>query len=367
MIQPWLRYVSRRAAPKKIDLLIRGCNLHCPMCSMNANSRDLPQILRDYPGASTEPELGIEEYKRIFRGLGHWKPIVSIGGGEPMTFDQMIELITFLRRELGFPVILTTNGTLFGEKEIKAFVESGANITVSIDGMKETHDRIRGHGAFQKATGLLRELVKRRPLIKQQGKLFSLFALHEANYGDTLAVVRLLLEDIGIDSLTISFLVFSTAKILDKHQEWVKTRRLPPEYEISIPRGGVFNRDSLRRIDFNAIWEMKQTIEAKYPKVRFEPDFKGLEDLKRYFLMDEVMPRYFGQFCSPANQEMVLLSNGDVLFFPGCFEIKLGNVRETALQDIWNGKKLEGIRKTLSSDLSPICSHCCGNRIEKHL
>ena len=72
----------------KINLLFRGCNLRCPMCSMNANRADLPQILRDYPGASTGPELTLDEYKRVFPPLKKQKPIVSIGGGEPFLNQQ---------------------------------------------------------------------------------------------------------------------------------------------------------------------------------------------------------------------------------------------------------------------------------------
>jgi organic radical activating enzyme len=65
---------------------------------MNANNPKIPQILWDYHGASVGPELTLEEYKKMFRDLEHWRPVISIGGGEPMTFPPMIELIAFLKR-----------------------------------------------------------------------------------------------------------------------------------------------------------------------------------------------------------------------------------------------------------------------------
>ena len=57
----WQRFRRPAGTLKKIGLLIRGCNLACPMCSMNVNNKDVPQILRDYPGASRGGELSLAD------------------------------------------------------------------------------------------------------------------------------------------------------------------------------------------------------------------------------------------------------------------------------------------------------------------
>jgi MoaA/NifB/PqqE/SkfB family radical SAM enzyme len=367
MIECWLRSISRRVPLKKIDLLIRGCNLRCPMCSMNANNREWPQILQDYPDASGGPELSLDEAIRAFQRIKRWRPVVSIGGGEPMTWAPMLDLIAFLRLELNLPVGLTTNGTLFDEGKIQTFARTGAGITVSIDGMEETHDRIRGAGNFRKATGLLQKLVELRRQGKHPGGIYSLFALHQHNYKEVPEVVHFLLDDLGVDALTISFLVFSTPEILEKHRRWVEARGLPETFEIRIPRGGVYTRGVLEGMDFEKIWQDMETLRARNQRLRFEPDFRTLEHLKRYFLTDDLMPDYFRQFCLPTRQEIVVLSNGDVLFMPGCFQIKIGNVRERGLDEMWKGNEMRALRKILGSDLSPVCAHCCANRVEKHL
>lgn len=337
------------------------------MCSMNANNREWPQILQDYPGVSNGPELTLHEAIQAFQPVKRWQPVVSIGGGEPMTWTPMLDLIAFLRLELNLPVGLTTNGTLFDEGKIQAFAETGAGITVSIDGMEETHNRIRGVGNFRKATHLLQRLLELRREGRHPGGVYSLFALHQQNYREVPEVVRFLLDDMDIDSLTISFLVFSTPEILEKHQRWVRARGLDETFDIHIPRGGVHTREAFERMDFEKIWEDLKTLRGQYQKVRFEPDFRTLEHLKRYFLTDELMPDYFRQFCLPTRQEIALLSNGDILFMPGCFQIKIGNVREKGLDEIWKGKEMRKFRKILGTHLSPICAHCCANRVEKHL
>ena len=359
--------ISNRLPLKKVDFLVRNCNLHCPMCSMNANNAEWPQILRDYPDASGGPDLSLNEAIRAFQHVKHWRPVVSIGGGEPMTWPPMLDLIAFLRLELNLPVGLTTNGTLFDEGKIQTFAETEAGITVSIDGMEETHDRIRGAGNFRKSTNVLQKLVELKRQGKHSGRVYSLFALHQQNYREVREVAHFLLDNLGIDALTISFLVFSTPDILEKHRGWVKARGLPETFEIRIPRGGVYIRDVLERMDFEKIWHDMETLRTSYQGVRFEPNFRTIEDVKRYFLTDDLMPEYFGQFCLPTRQEIVLLSNGDVLFMPGCFQIKMGSVREKGLDEIWKGKEMGELRRILESNLSPICAHCCGNRVEKHL
>jgi MoaA/NifB/PqqE/SkfB family radical SAM enzyme len=367
MIKQLMQIVSPRFPLKKVDFLVRHCNLRCPMCSMNVNNREWPQILQDYPGASHGPELRLDEALQAFRRVKRWRPVVSIGGGEPMTWPPLLDLIAFLRLELHLPVALTTNGTLFAEREIQAFVETGAGITVSIDGMEETHDRIRGAGAFRKATDLLQRLLELRRQERHPGGVYSLFAFHQENYREVPEVVRFLLDDMGIDSLTISFLVFSTPEILEKHQRWVEAKGLPKTFEIRIPRGGVYNREVLERMDFEGIWKTLKTLRGQYQRLKFEPDFRSLEHLKRYFVTDELMPEYFRRFCLPTRQEIAMLSNGDVLFMPGCFQIKIGNVREKGLDEIWKGKEMRALRKILGNNLSPVCAHCCANRVEKHL
>lgn len=362
------RIFRHKSKIKKINLLFRGCNLCCPMCSMNANRADLPQILRDYPGASPGPELTIEEYKRVFLSLKKQKPIVSIGGGEPFLFKDITQLVLFLTGELQWTVGITTNATLLNQDILDALAPSGCGLTLSLDGLQATHDRIRGEGCFQKVTDTLRALMQMRRSNAFRSGVSALFVLHQNNYRETASVAELLLDDLRIDALTVSSLIFSTPEILKQHEDWRSTRNLDDRYAIHTPKGGVFARNELERMDFDDIWNTKRRLQKRYgSRLAFQPDFHSKDDLKQYFLTNELMPEYFGARCQPARQEIALLSNGDTLFFPGCFEIKLGNVREAPLQTIWEGRLRREIRDVLSEQLSPICAHCCANRAEKHL
>ena len=114
---------------------------------------------------------------------------------------------------------------------------------------------------------------------------------------------------------------------------------LGEKYEINIPHGGVDDKFDLQ-MDYEKIWETKEMLKHRYPQIRYEPDFESLNDLKDYFLANKVQENYFGTSCNPSRTTMTLLSNGDILFYPYCFEIKMGNVLQSSPREIWNGKSI---------------------------
>ena len=350
---------------KRINLLIQACNLTCPMCSMNVNNKEIGQVLIDYPGATKGPQLNLEEYKKFFEQLKPLKPAVSISGGEPMLFRHMTELIEYLKYNCEITVGMTTNGTLFNADKLERISRAASSITVSIDGLKEKHDEIRGKGNFDITINNINSLLELKNKGIAKSQIASLFCLHEGNYTSAEETADYLLGEIGIEHLTISFVIFSTIDTLKKHTEWVRMKSLPEYMDIKLTRGGYSSRADFSRLEFEEIFNIKERLKSRYKNIRFEPDFKSIQDIKKYFLTDDVMDQYFATYCRPSFSSMTLISNGDVLFYPQCFQIKLGNIRNDLPINIWNSDKYTSIRKALSKDLSPVCAHCCANRVEK--
>lgn len=350
---------------RRVNLLVQACNLTCPMCSMNVNNKDIGQILLDYPGATKGHQLRLEEYQAFFNSLRPYRPDVAISGGEPMLFNRMTELVEHIVDHCGFPVGMTTNGTLFDADKLERIGRAASSVTISIDGLREKHDQIRGEGSFEKSMNALRSLLEFKRAGKARTRISSLFCLHEENYEQVEPVAEFLLKDVGVENLTVSQLIFSTPQTLARHAQWVKRKELPERMKIEITRGGYSSLADLSRMDFAKIFETKERLKARFRNIRYEPDFETLGDLKTYFLTDEIMERYFAKSCRPSRTQLTLLSNGDVLFFPQCFQIKLGNIRSESAEGIWNSEAFSEIRKALSDDLSPICAHCCANRANK--
>ncbi|HFD81365.1 MAG TPA: radical SAM protein, partial [Gammaproteobacteria bacterium] len=138
------------AGPVVIWNLIRRCNLTCKHCY--SISADI-----DFPGELDSAEVyGVMDDLRDF-GV----PVLILSGGEPLLRPDIYE-ISARAKAMGFYVGLSTNGTLIDESNIDRIAAIGYDyVGISIDGIRETHDRFRQkQGAFDAsmhAIGLCRE------------------------------------------------------------------------------------------------------------------------------------------------------------------------------------------------------------------
>ena len=94
--------------------------------------------------------------------IAEWQPIVSLFGGEPLLYPDILPLIREIKKR-GLTCTIITNG---GRLEALAdeLVESGIDsIAVSIDGPPERHDQTRGQaGSFEKAAAGVRAIARAR-------------------------------------------------------------------------------------------------------------------------------------------------------------------------------------------------------------
>lgn len=132
---------SRDKKPVVVWNMTRRCNLRCVHCY--ASSQDL-----DYGN-----ELSTIEGKNLIADLAAYgSPVMLFSGGEPLARKDLVELARFAV-EKGMRVVISTNGTLITREKAGEFREIGLSyVGVSLDGMKEVHDRFRGReGAYDEA------------------------------------------------------------------------------------------------------------------------------------------------------------------------------------------------------------------------
>ncbi|MCD1295513.1 radical SAM/SPASM domain-containing protein [Methanocella sp. CWC-04] len=130
----------------------RRCNLDCKHCGSDCGSD------RD---SASECELSTEEIKGAFRSIAEdldpKNIMIAVTGGEPLLRKDLFEVMGYAS-DLGFKWGMVTNGTLVDEETVKKCKEAGMNtVTVSIDGLKDSHDHLRGRkGSFEKAVNALK-------------------------------------------------------------------------------------------------------------------------------------------------------------------------------------------------------------------
>lgn len=128
--------------------LTHRCNLKCVHCYLNAgqnitlSKKLLNKICNEIIN------LGVD--------------IVQLTGGEPMLHDNFFEIVKVLYNN-NIKVIVTTNGTIESKKIYEAIhmiKKMNGRIQVSLDGFKETHNRIRGNiDCFDKTISFITNLI----------------------------------------------------------------------------------------------------------------------------------------------------------------------------------------------------------------
>jgi len=140
--------ISEKPAPRKIfplpaptpslrylELIMTDrCNLQCRHCYLGkGRHQDLPfELIRKIAG----------EFEEI-QGLR-----LLLSGGEPLLHPQFWR-VNDLVRDFGFRSVLLSNGTLVTKAVARKLRVH--EVQISLDGMKEGHESIRGRGTFQKA------------------------------------------------------------------------------------------------------------------------------------------------------------------------------------------------------------------------
>lgn len=131
--------------------LTLNCNEHCWHCGSrcgDVHSDEMPpqqwkeildQLKEDYEGAL---------------------PQINVTGGEPLLYSGFEEVMSYAH-SLGFKWGMTSNAILITPEVARMLKRCGMNtISVSIDGLSETHDRIRGlKGAYKRAMEGIQNLI----------------------------------------------------------------------------------------------------------------------------------------------------------------------------------------------------------------
>ncbi|MCL4498893.1 MAG: radical SAM protein [Chloroflexi bacterium] len=123
------------------------CNSRCQMCN----------IWRKPPTREHPPEA----YYRLPESLRY----VNLSGGEPFLRDDLVEIVRVVTERCHRPRIqISSNGLLPEriERQVRAILtetRADLNVGVSIDGIGDTHDQIRGvPGGFERAVETLRRV-----------------------------------------------------------------------------------------------------------------------------------------------------------------------------------------------------------------
>ena len=297
------------SAPDNIYFEItRNCNLQCNHCFNES-------------GVSTKNEWLWADIQRILK-RAHEIGVFNIRftGGEPLFSKNTFDALT-LAKNLGLVTSLGTNGTLITPDVAKKLKQSDVKLViVSIEGLEEIHDSIRGGGNFKRSIigikNLLNEAVKVRinavAMKKNLNQMTELIKLTK-ELGVGLMIRRLIPVGRSNKSLMLS----------------------PSEYKELIK---VINKN---KIDSN-VGLMTHYEPTKIKKSRIRISFHS--------------PK-----CSCGDRGLDILPNGDVFacgfLAPLGDDFKAGNINEQDLFNIWLNSPV--LKKQRQESINSVCRTTC--------
>ena len=354
------------------------CNLRCRMCGQWGETG----IYRGEAGASPtdgaaererireriglKRQMGLDSYRSLLDEISAWKPIVSLYGGEPLLFPDIVPLVGEIKRR-GMTCTMITNG--WGLEEAgPGLVEAGVDaIAVSIDGSPALHDRIRGReGSFARAAAGIEAVTRAR---KGRGTpepmLLAILPVTERNLTEIEPALDALRE------LPLDTVVLGLRWFVGKEAGAAYERVMAESFGVAGSSWKGFEFEGAEFAAANApelekVVRLLGTVKRRRfadaargrPWVSFVPDVPA-EGVPRYFA--DASQTFGHSLCPVAWYFAQVEPDGDVCFCGDFPDVVLGNVLERPLAEVWTGEKARLFREKLAKEPLPICSRCCGS------
>jgi len=311
------------------------CNLNCPYCYVGVDRK--------------KNELTTQEWFKIIDQIP-WSSFVTLVGGEPLIRKDFIQILEHTAKKTFGKLNVVTNGILMNDEIIDAFIRTKMMLlSVSLDGYGETHDKNRGkEGVFEQVVSNLENLNSKKGKSKPMVDIKTIVL---ENNLDDLPKLYQLCEEMNFNFLSISFLRNNNLK-----QNSVLRETFGEEfYAQKYPIKPYFDMEH-----FKEVYKEIEAINGK-TKIRFSPKFEGkdvLGKIEKFFAYDENMPiKEIYEPCKYPFSNMMINPQGDV--YP-CLSLKIGNVREKRIKEVFNMPHYCCFRKNLkASGVFEACQMCC--------
>ncbi|MBP5678232.1 MAG: radical SAM protein [Bacilli bacterium] len=291
------------------------CNAKCEHCGSSCGY-DIPK-----------DEITAEELKKtlleIHNYYGAQNVFLTVTGGEPLMRKDLFDIMKYAVG-LGFHWGMTTNGMLIDEEIIEKYRETNMeSISISLDGLKETHE------SFRRVPGSFDKIMHAIDLLKGLETLRSLqitTVANQKNLGELEDIYQLLLDK-GI-------------------REW-RVMCVDPIGRACLNDGILLDKKGLVKM-FNFIIEKR-----KEGRMVVDNDCSHYLGLKY-----EQITRPHGFICGAGIFIGSILSNGDICVCPNVRykELVQGNIRTDSFVDVWENRFEKFRKKRITTNAK--CKKC---------
>ena len=272
-------------------------------------------------------ELSFSEYEQIFDSIGSTPYWVTVSGGEPFLRDDLVDLVSSMCEKLKPSIVnIPTNGLIADTAErvsmlCKANPRTHFIVNLSIDGIGEKHDKIRGvPKAFEKAMESYDKLSK---IIHGNFEVGIHTVVSKQNSSDIKEIYEF------VETLKPSSYI---TEVAEKRVELDTIDSDITPYAAEYAKVAEYLKQKMNEDKGSGIPKLIKVLRSEY----YDTAYKTLRDEK------QVLPCYAG-ICSGQ-----ITPDGDV--WPCCIKAEvLGNLREEEynFKKIWFSKNADNARKKI--------------------
>lgn len=335
-------------APGRVFFALTGrCNLRCQMCPQEKHPTCREQMRR-------ETELSGDRLRTIIDEMTSFRPLVCVSGGELFLHAAWHDFLSHIKQK-GLFCSIGTNGTFLERDATKLVATQVDELSVSIDGLADTHDEIRGiPGTHSKiVNGIRRVMAEKERLGTNKPEITVLFTITPANYTEIEAMVESMAA-LEVKSMRIGHLNFLGAKDFDKQMR-VSKKLFGIERDTSWA-GFVGARPNIDARQLIETIEKVRKAKRNGMKICFSPDFRS-EEILAYYGEGDFRSTSFKNACQFPWEHAMVGPTGEVILCPNYI---IGNLQEESFSEIWNNERARFFRKQIAkTKVLPVCSRGC--------
>jgi len=314
------------------------CNLNCSLCYQKHTKEEKKPSITD--------EMSFEEFKLVFDKLDIEGKIVKFIGGEPFVKKELFDMMEYFKQRGAYNIIGTNGLALNDEKIGKLEAMNFIEITSSIDGCLETHNKIRGNPyIFQRASYFIQEMAKTHKTLVET-------VIQKDNLNELGKLIHLK-EIWNVYKWRFQLPMFATQSKLNETRDLLKD----PEIEFEL----AFMNNWNYSFSFEKLMQAYTNLEKQGIEFAMHPLFFQQDPRHCY---EKNIRDYHQVYCTYLFR-IRIEPDGMIRLCP--FIVKFfGDLKKQSLEEIWNSEKYRQFRqKLLAGNLTPICENCAHMRIYK--
>jgi MoaA/NifB/PqqE/SkfB family radical SAM enzyme len=336
LIRREIRYFRKEPIDTLFFLTFR-CTSRCKTCTL-------------WQRTDKSDELSLDEWKRAVdeaAALGA-KNFELFGGDALLRPDVLVPLVRYISTRPGLCSDLVTNCNLMTEKTTHELVEAGLHdLWISIDGVGESHNKVRGRNkTFNKVEQTIEWVKKARgdsklPLVHANTTISNL------NY-DGFERVMPYAEEMGMDFIHLEYAGEFWDELLD--ESTIDGIR-PCPYFVRQDGKSILVSEEQARIIKDKIVRMKE--DARKLNISLQ-----CENVDKLTIRQMVTGDCDNRRCYITRTKITIDPRGNVVGCGFFSDWILGNIRQQPLAEIWNNDRHKQFMKHFARRDMKMCDHC---------